>query len=100
MHTISDKVNLLKTARLAKYVGYGFGAASAFATIVEDKAAGNVTVGTAVKVGINIAATIAWGALGPVGLAYGILDLTVYISTGQSITDRIGQIVDEEIKKR
>jgi RHS repeat-associated protein len=95
-YSLSEKADFLRAGKLATAVGRGFGVASAVATVTEDIATNNVTVGTFVKAGIGVATAF---TLGPIGLAYGLLDLALTITTGTSLTGRIGQIVDEEIKK-
>jgi RHS repeat-associated protein len=98
-YSLSEKADFMKAGKLATAVGRGFGVAGAIASVTEDITTKNVTTGTFVKAGIGVATAFAYGALGPVGLAYGFLDIALTITTGSSLTDRIGQIVDEEIKK-
>lgn len=52
------------------------------------------TVGDGFKVGIGLLATFG----GPVGVAYGIIDLGLGMYTGTTLTDRIGAGVDNALK--
>lgn len=52
------------------------------------------TVGDGVKVGIGLLTTFG----GPVGVAYGFIDIGVGLYTGTTLTDRIGSGVDNAWK--
>ena len=64
--------------------------ASAILTGIEGATDGNgFTVGNGVKIAIGIATTFS-----PFGWVYGAIDLVVGVTTGTTLTDRIGQAID------
>lgn len=81
-------------AKLAGKVGKVFGVSGAIFTGVEGARDGNFTKGDVAKVGIGLATAF----FGPVGWIYGIADIVTAISTGTSITDRIGHAIDKKQK--
>lgn len=98
-YALSEKADLLRASKLAQNIGRGFGVVSGAATLFEDISNDKFSTGTVVKVGIGIGTSFMYGALGPVGLAYGIIDVAIMLSTGTSLTERVGNIVNEQIKK-
>jgi hypothetical protein len=88
---LRNSANTARTAsaNLAK-AGRLFGAASVVLTIWDGAADGNFSSGDIAKTLIGVGTVIC-----PVGWAYGILDFGVQITTGESITDRVGGFVDK-----
>jgi len=78
--------NVLKYAKVA---GQAAGIVGVALTAYQGFSDGNFTTGDAVKVGIGLITTFT-----PYGWVYGIADLGVQVMTGQSITDRIGNAID------
>ncbi|WP_170233011.1 hypothetical protein, partial [Chryseobacterium lathyri] len=78
--------NLKTVGKAGKYLGYlGVGL-----SIIEDVSDNKVGWGTVAKVALGIGLIYA----GPIGIVYGITDLTVGAITGTTITDRIASGID------
>lgn len=78
----------------AKSIGIKLGYAGVLTTAIEDLANNNLGVGTGVKVAIGVASMY----LGPVGVAYAIIDLSFGVTTGTTLTDRIANGVENSFK--
>jgi RHS repeat-associated protein len=84
------KGEAIGTAELAGKLNIGIGVMSSVLTGYESVADhGRITWGDAVKIGIGLAATFT-----PYGWVYTALDVTVAITSGKSLTDRIGSGID------
>jgi RHS repeat-associated protein len=78
--------NVLKYAKVA---GKAAGLVGVALTAYQGFSDGNFTTGDAVKIGIGLVTTFT-----PYGWVYGVADLGVQAMTGQSITDRVGDFID------
>ncbi|MEC4050183.1 hypothetical protein OX284_012135 [Flavobacterium sp. SUN046] len=78
----------------AKSLGKKLGYAGAVLSIFEDGYNDNLGAGTATKVTIGVLCTVFPVA----GLTYAIIDLSVGVATGTSLTDRIASGVDNAVK--
>jgi hypothetical protein len=88
------KAQALKAVKGAAIVGKSFGLVGAVFTAWEGATDGNgFTVGDGVKVGIGLVT-----AFTPIGWAYGLVDLGFYAFTDTSLTDRIGNGIDNALK--
>lgn len=88
----AQKAENLRGAKIASVAGKSLGVLSAVFTGVEGATDGNgFTTGDAAKVGIGLLTTFT-----PFGWAYGVLDLAVGLTTGTTITDRIGNSIDKQ----
>ena len=63
-------------------------------SVIEDYKENKLGWGTGSKVAIGAACIY----LGPIGIAYSIVDLSVGAATGTTLTDRIAEGVDETMK--
>jgi RHS repeat-associated protein len=90
----ANKATALNAAKVVSKIGKGFGIAGAVFTGVESALDGNgFSLGDGVKVGIGLLTTFT-----PLGWAYGIADIGVGVFTGTTITDRIGNGIDNGFK--
>lgn len=79
----------------AKYLGTKLGVAGVTFTVLEDFRANKQGTGTVVKATIG-----ALSIIFPVaGLAYGIIDLSVGVTTGTTLTDRFADGIEKGLKK-
>jgi RHS repeat-associated protein len=85
----SDLRSIVKTAKVLQNVGYGVGGLSTIAKGFEVFADGEVTLGEGVSLGIS-AISIAVPVVG-------IIDLGVEMTTGTSLSDRIGGGIDSAL---
>ena len=76
--------------------GKGLGAVGMILTIKEDWASGNLNYGTAAKVALGIGLM---GVSAPLALTYTATDIGVYMYSGTSLTDRIGNGVNNMFSK-
>lgn len=90
----ANKASALKAAKFTAIAGKALGTAGVLLTAGEDIANGKFGVGTGVKVAIGVATTF----LGPVGVAYAIIDLTVGVTTGTTLTDRVATGIENSVK--
>jgi len=84
-----NNARMTKIANVSKIAGYSTGALGTIVTFAEGFQDGNFTSGDAAKVAIGIITTFT-----PYGWVYGALDLGVLIITDTSLTDRIGDYID------
>ena len=85
-----NNARMEKIAKGAKLGGQTFGVAGSIITAYQGATDGNgFTTGDGVKVAIGIITTFT-----PYGWVYGALDLGVLIITDTSLTDRIGDYID------
>ncbi len=90
----ANKAHALKAVKFTAVAGKSLGVAGALLTAGEDIYNGKFGIGTGVKVAIGVATTF----LGPVGVAYAIIDLTVGVTTGTTLTDRIASGIENSVK--
>lgn len=92
---MADKAELLGGVKIAAITGKILGAGGALLTAVESaRDKDGFTFGDGVKVAIGLATTFT-----PYGWVYGAIDLGVGIISGTTVTDQIGGMFDNEIKK-
>ena|GEM_PF-6492335 len=90
----ANKAFALRAVKGFAIVGKSAGVLGAGLTAIEDISKGNVGWGTAAKVGIGLVTTFG----GPIGLAYGVIDIGYGMYTGTTLTDRLGAGVDSTMK--
>ena len=94
--SFSDKKYILKTLNMTSKVGTSLGIAGIGFTTYEDfNSARGITWGTVAKVGIGGALLF---ASAPVSLTYAALDIGVGLTTGTTITDRVGNYVNQKTR--
>jgi RHS repeat-associated protein len=92
----ANKASALKSAKYTAIAGKSLGVAGVGLTVYEDwKQNGEIGVGTGVKVAIGLATTFLGG---PVVIGYAILDFTVGVATGTTLTDRIATGIENATK--
>jgi RHS repeat-associated protein len=91
----ANKASALKAAKYTAIAGKSLGVAGVLLTAGEDINDGKLGVGTGVKVAIGLATTFFGG---PVVVGYAILDITVGIATGTTLTDRIATGIENATK--
>jgi hypothetical protein len=91
----ANKAAALRGVKGIAIAGKTLGAVGAVMTGIESAFDSNgFTVGDGVKVGIGLVTTFG----GPLGLAYGVIDIGWGMYTGTTITDRIGSGIDNAMK--
>lgn len=93
--SISNLRHVSKTLKLTTNAGQVLGGAGMFLTAYEDYSSNNLGWGTAVKVGIG---GVLIFASAPVSLSYAVLDIGVGLYTGTTITDRVGNYVNDKMR--
>ena len=86
---------LSKTLKLTSKVGKRLGAAIEALTAYEDYNSSGLIWGTAAKVGIG---GVLLFASAPVALEYAVIDLSWGLATGTTITDYIGNYVNQKTR--
>jgi len=87
----ASRAQAIKYVRAVDKIGSGLGAISVVSTFAEDyRRKQGITKGTWVKGAIGTAGVI----FPEFGLVYGVIDLGVYFITDKSLSDRIGDAVD------
>jgi len=88
--TRASKIQAYKYASYAKTAGRAVGLLGAGITAWEGAMDGDVTWGDAAQVGVAVATIFT-----PYGWAYGLVDLGVGLTTGHSVSERIGTAIDD-----
>lgn len=92
----ANKASALKAAKYTAIAGKSLGVLGVGLTALEDyNQNGEVGVGTGVKVAIGLATTFFGG---PLVVGYAILDITVGVATGTTLTDRIATGIENATK--
>lgn len=89
------KANALKAAKYTAYAGKSLGALGIALTMNDDLKDGNFGVGDGVRLAVGLATTCFGG---PVVVGYAILDITVGVATGTTLTDRISTGIENATK--
>ncbi|OXA87410.1 hypothetical protein [Flavobacterium hercynium] len=93
--TVSNLRHVSNSLKLTSKVGKVLGGAGLFLTSYEDYESNNLGWGTVAKIGIGGALLFASAAF---SLSYVALDIGVGLYTGTTITDRIGNYVNDKMK--
>ena len=93
--SFADRRHISKTLKLTSKVGKGLGVAGVALTAYEDYNSGGLTWGTAAKVGVG---GVLLFASAPVALGYAFIDLSWGLATGTTITDNIGNYVNQKTR--
>jgi hypothetical protein len=94
--SLAQKAEVLGGVKIAVVAGKTLGVVGAALTAFEGALdRDGLTWGDGARVAIGLATTFT-----PAGWIYGVLDLGIGMATGTTLTDRIGTLVDEEIRKQ
>ncbi|HMQ97317.1 MAG TPA: RHS repeat-associated core domain-containing protein, partial [Candidatus Nanoperiomorbaceae bacterium] len=88
--TRATKIQLTSASNVAKTIGRGFGIFGAGVTTIQSIADGNYTLGDFAKTSVGLVTTFT-----PYGWAYGAVDLGFSLYFGKSLTDRLGEWIDD-----
>lgn len=93
--SFADKRYIAKTLNMTSKVGKALGIVGVGLAIYEDVSTDGFTWGTAAKAGIGGALLF---ASAPLSLTYAVIDIGFGLTTGTTITDRVGNYVNQKMK--
>ena len=93
--SFADRRYINKTLKVTSKVGKAMGIVGVGLTIYEDVSTDGFTWGTVAKAGIGGALIF---ASAPLSLTYAVIDIGVGLTTGTTITDRVGNYVNQKMK--